>query len=126
MKIIPELKQIVDHKTAIIDHKAAIYQLVERLEADPSLGTHDLRFEDAHLVCGCQERDGHLYRGSRQLDNDGNGPVNDLYYSRKRGSSGCVYFKTEVPGRFVAVPYKEPDTAMAKGLVTYPEEWPDL
>lgn len=103
MKIIPELKKIAGHA-------AAIGRLVDHLNISGKLDTDGLGLEAAYLVDGCREKNRHLYRGDKRLDRQG--LVDDLYYCyQKQGYMeddfyGTLYFKTNVPGQFVAVPFE--------------------
>ncbi len=102
MKIYPELKRIAGYN-------AAITRLVEKL-ADKLDVAEGLNFGDADLISGCVERGGHLYQGGVRLDNFG--LVDDLYYCYQQTGYceddyyGMLYFKTNVPGQFVAVPFE--------------------
>lgn len=83
-------------------------RLVEKL-AD-KLDIEGLDWSSAELISGCTERNGHLYEEGERLDKDG--LVDDLYYCTQYTGysadyfSGTLYFKTNVPGQFVAVPFE--------------------
>ncbi len=102
MIIYPEFKRIAGYN-------AAITRLVEKL-ADKLDVVEVLNFERAYLISGCAERGGHLYQGGARLDNGG--LVDDLYYCCQHTGYceddyyGMLYFKTNVPGQFVAVPFE--------------------
>lgn len=69
-----------------------------------------LRIEEAELISGCKEHKGHLYKDGCLLDNGG--LVDDDYYCYQENGyceddyNGTLYFKTNVPGQFVAVPFE--------------------
>lgn len=100
MKIYPEIKKIAGAN-------AKVAHLVEVLEN--KMECDDLDFANAYFVNGCKERKGHLYQGECRLDNCG--LVDDLYYCNQYTGYlgddfyGTIYFKTNVPGQFVAVPF---------------------
>lgn len=100
MIIIPEIKKIAGCRDKIKHLSDLVSQKID---------TDGLDFESAYLVSGCRERDGHLYQGGVRLDTDG--LVTDLYYCNQYigcyGGTfyGMLYFKTNVPGQFVAVPF---------------------
>lgn len=100
MKIYPELKKIAGKNEAV---KGLIEKIREKI------GCEGLEFERAYFVNGCEEHGGHLYRGGTRLDNSGN--IDDEYYCNKYTGYceddyyGTLYFKTDVPGQFVAVPF---------------------
>lgn len=78
----------------------------EMINVDPD----GLEIESAYLVSGCKEKDGHLYQDGGRLDNGG--LIDDTYYCCQHvgycGDDyyGTLYFKTDVPGQFVAVPFQ--------------------
>ena len=100
MTIIPELKKI-----------AALNSKIKRLAeiAGQKIDADGLGLESAYLISGCKEKGGHLYRGDARLDNSG--LVDDVYYCDQHTGYcedyffGTLYFKTDVPGQFVAVPF---------------------
>ena len=101
MFIYPEFKKIAGMNAAI-----------ERLAEKLAIKLYDLEgldFSNAYLVNGCKEKKGHLFCGSKRLDNYG--LVDDLYYCNQHTGYleddyyGTLYFKTNVPGQFVAVPF---------------------
>ena len=100
MIIIPELKKI-----AGLNHKIGrLVEIVgEKMDAD------GLDFQSAYLVSGCRVKGNHLYQDGERLDNYG--LTDDLYYcSQYTGYCeddyyGTLYFKTDVPGQYVAVPF---------------------
>lgn len=101
MNIYPELKQIAGAN-------AKICKLIEKLESKIDCG--GLSVENAYLISGCTEKNGHLYRNGCRLDN--RGLVDDDYYCNQHVGScedyfyGTLYYKTNVPGQFVAVPFE--------------------
>ena len=100
MIIIPEIKKIAGCRDKIKHLSDLVSQKID---------TDGLDLESAYLVSRCRERDGHLYQGEERLDNDG--LVDDLYYCNQYTGYfeddfyGTLYFKTNVPGQFVAVPF---------------------
>jgi len=100
MHIYPELKKIAGKN-------AAIKRLTEQLEE--KIDCADLHLQEAYLVDGCSEKDGHLYHKGGRLDSDG--LVDNEYYCKQSNGfledeySGTMYYKTDVPGQFVAVPF---------------------
>ena len=100
MNIYPELKQIAG-ATAKIGRLAQ--KVNERLDVE------GLDFSSAYIINGCSEKNGHLYQDGERLDNYG--LVDDDYYcSQYTGYCeddyyGTLYFKTNVPGQFVAIPF---------------------
>ena len=100
MKIIPELKKIAGLNDKI-NHLAKIAG--EKLDLD------GLELASAYLVSGCSARGKHLYKDGHQLDNYG--LTDDLYYCNQHQGycedsfCGTLYFKTDVPGQYVAVPF---------------------
>lgn len=107
MKIIPELKKIACLNSKI-DYLAGVLRksaYAEELEIGDAL---DLR--SAMIVSGLHVEKGHLYnKDGRRLDNGG--LVDDLYYCWQCAGCceddyyGTLYFKTDVPGQYVAVPF---------------------
>ena len=100
MNIYPEIKKIAGAN-------AKIMRLADKLSE--KLDCYGLEFERAHLIDGCSERNGHLYQNGGRLDNSG--LVDDDYYCDQHPGwleddfYGTLYFKTNVPGQFVAVPF---------------------
>lgn len=100
MIIIPEMKKI-----AGLNHKIGrLAEIVsEKMDVD------GLDFRSAYLVSGCKVKGNHLYQDGERLDNYG--LTDDLYYcSQYTGYCeddfyGTLYFKTDVPGQYVAVPF---------------------
>lgn len=100
MTIIPELKKIAGAN-------AKIKQLAEivgkKIDAD------GLGLESAYLISGCSVKGKHLYKDGHRLDNCG--LTDDLYYCDQHTGwceddfHGTLYFKTDVPGQYVAVPF---------------------
>lgn len=102
MTIIPELKKIAGLNDKI-DRLASIVS--QRGDIDPE----GLDFRSAYLISGCKVKGKHLYQNGNKLDNYG--LVDDLYYCKQYAGYceddfyGTLYFKTDVPGQFVAVPF---------------------
>lgn len=101
MIVIPELKKIA----AANDKRNRLALIVEeKIDAD------GMGLECAYFVTGCKEKNGHLFQNGHQLDCDG--LVDDLYYCDQHTGYleddfyGTLYFKTNVPGQFVAVPFQ--------------------
>lgn len=98
MTIIPELKKIAG-LNAKIKRLAGI--VAEKVDAS------GMGLESAYLISGCKEKNGHLYQDGVRLDNSG--LVDDVYYCDQHTGYcedyffGTLYFKTDVPGQFVAV-----------------------
>lgn len=100
MNVYPELKKIAGLNKRI-------QQLSENLVNKIDLG--DLNLSSATLICGCSEKQGHLYHNGARLDNGGL-VDNDYYCCQYDGLCeddyfGTVYFKTDVPGQFVAIKF---------------------
>ena len=103
MNIYPEIKQIVELSEKIT-------QLIEKLSSQLDVDGCD--FNDAYFVKNCEEINNHLYDSERnQLDNDSYGLIDDDYYCCQYTGYceddfyGTLYFKTDVPGQFVAIPF---------------------
>ena len=100
MKIIPELKKIACLNDKI---KRLVGIVGKKIDAD------GMGLESAYLISGCKEKNGHLYQDGGRLDNSG--LVDDVYYCNQHTGYcedcfyGTLYFKTDVPGQFVAVPF---------------------
>lgn len=101
MTIIPELKKIAGLNAKI----RRLAEIVgEKIDAD------GLDLEYAHLVSGCSAKGKHLYKDGCRLDNCG--LIDDLYYCNQYVGYceddfyGTLYFKTDVPGQYVAVPFQ--------------------
>lgn len=100
MKIYPEIKKIAGRNEAI---KRLRKKLSEKIDCD------GLWLEGAYCITGCKERKGHIYKDGKRLDNGG--LVDDDYYCDQHTGwceddyHGTLYFKTNVPGQFVAVPF---------------------
>ena len=101
MTIIPELKKIAGTNARI----KRLAEIVSRkIDAD------GLDLEAAYLISGCSVKGNHLYRNGNRLDNCG--LVDDLYYCNQYTGYiedefyGTLYFKTDVPGQYVAVPFQ--------------------
>lgn len=102
MEIIRELKMI-----AAANAKRDYW--IERLEKSGKVDMDDLHLESAELIDGCKEINGGLYKNGHRLDNSG--IVDNQYYCRQMQGYcedyyfGTIYFKTNVPGQFVSVPF---------------------
>ena len=100
MIVIPELKKIA----GLNDRIAYLVKT-----ASAKMDVEGLDFSSAHLISGCKVKGNHLYQDGERLDNYG--LTDDLYYcSQYTGYCeddyyGTVYFKTDVPGQYVAVPF---------------------
>lgn len=100
MIIIPELKKIASLNDKI---KRLVYIVGEKID------TGGLGIECAYLVSGCSVKGNHLYKDGDRLDNCG--LTDDLYYCDQHTGwceddfHGTLYFKTDVPGQYVAVPF---------------------
>lgn len=105
MNIYPEFKKIAEMNDAI---ERLGERLSEKLTDD--LDIKGLSLYDARLLDGCKEKNGHLYCNGKRLDNYG--LVDSDYYCFQRTGYceddfyGTLYFKTTVPGQFVAVPFE--------------------
>lgn len=100
MTVFPEIKKIA----GLNDRITRLCKILnEKLEDE------GIDWRSAYFVNGCKERNGHLYCNGEQLDRDG--LVDDLYYCTQYTGYceddyyGTLYFKTNVPGQFVAVPF---------------------
>lgn len=100
LKVYPELKKIATLNDKIV-RLVGVFQ-----EKSSSEG---LRFTEATLISGCKEKNGHLYQNGVRLDN--HGITDNEYYCRQYTGYcedsfyGTLYFKTDVPGQFVAIPF---------------------
>lgn len=101
MNIYPEIKKIAGKNEQI-------KTLAEKVEE--KLLCEGMDWQRAYFVDGIKERGGHLYQNGCRLDNSGN--VGDEYYCDQHTGYceddyyGTLYFKTNVPGQFVAVPFE--------------------
>ena len=104
MRIYPELKKIAGANARVKD-------LVKKLE-EVGLDCGDLILQGAYLIDGCKEKNGKLFKDGKRLDNHSPaGPDDDYYCCQHTGYCedcyyGTLYFKTNVPGQFVAVPFE--------------------
>lgn len=100
MNVYLEFKEIAQANERI---KALVSMLEEELDLD------GLDIASAYFVDNCEEKNGHLYSDEGRLDNSG--LVDDDYYCNQHTGYlgddfyGTVYYKTDVPGKFVAVPF---------------------
>ena len=100
MVIYPELKKI-----------AALNDKIERLAAafEEKSSAEGLDLRAATLITGCREKNGYLYQNGVRLDNGG--ITDNEYYCRQYSGYceddfyGTLYFKTDVPGQFIAIPF---------------------
>ena len=101
MKVIPELKKIAGLNDKI-NHLAQ--KVAQQIDAD------GLNLDGAYLVTGCSVKGKHPYQNGGRLDNCG--LVDDLYFCNQHTGYcedyfyGTLFFKTDVPGQFVAVPFE--------------------
>lgn len=102
MEIIHEIKMIAA-ANAKRDH------WIKQLELSGKVDMDGLNLECAELIDGCKEKNDGLYRNDCRLDNSG--LVDDQYYCDQNTGYceddfyGTLYFKTNVPGQFVQVPF---------------------
>lgn len=99
MIIYPEIKKIVGALRKIERLSAT---LAGKIDAD------GLNFKNYYLINGCKEVKGHLYKQGYRIDTGG--LLDDAYYFSKNGGDsyfGTLYFKTNVPGQFVAVSFEQ-------------------
>jgi len=100
MVIFPELKKIAELNDKI---RRLAKTVGEKIDAD------GLYLENARLISGCTTDGKHLYQDDGRLDNCG--LVDNLYYCDQHTGYcedyfyGTLYFKTDVPGQYVAVPF---------------------
>lgn len=100
MNIYPELKKIAGKNESI---RRLITALVEKIDCE------GMNWSESYLVSGIKEKEGYLYKDGQRLDNSGL-IDNDYYCNQHTGYCeddyyGTLYFKTNVPGQFVAVPF---------------------
>lgn len=101
MRVYPEFKKVAGACEKI-------RKLGETLSA--KFDVDGLNLFEAQLLFGCTEKNGHLYQNGRRLDNCG--LQNDEYYCEQHAGYcedyyyGTLYFKTNVPGQFVSVPFE--------------------
>lgn len=100
MIIIPELKKIAGLN---VKFKRLVENVAEKMDID------GLDIASAYLVSRCTVKGENLYKDGRRLNNSG--LVDDLYYCDQHAGYceddfyGTLYFKTDVPGQYVAVPF---------------------
>lgn len=100
MKIINKIKKIANQAANIRKFEKDFYD---------ETGLEGLNFFHSELISGCKEIKGHLYINDYRLDNSG--LVDDLYYCYQLTGYceddfyGDLYFKTNVPGQFIKVPF---------------------
>ena len=100
MRVISELKKI-----------AGLNEKIERLAkiVGEKMDADGLDFRSAYLISGCKVKGNHLYKDWHRLDNGG--LTDNLYYCNQYTGYceddfyGTLYFKTDVPGQYVAVPF---------------------
>ena len=81
-------------------------RLMDQINKREDVDAHDLCLELAELITGCVERNNRLYRDGILLGKD----EGEYYCWQYQGYSedsyyGFVYFKTDVPGEFVEIPF---------------------
>ena len=101
MNIHPEFKKI-----AMMNAK--IERLAKSLEEKLDMDGLDVRA--AYLIHGCKVIDGELYQNGERLTNVGGCVDNDYFAHQLPGYFGddfygTVYYRTDVPGEYVAVPF---------------------
>lgn len=102
MNVYKEIKQIAMANSRV-QRLATLFAETGKIDCD------GLVLEAAYLIHGCREKNGHLYQNGDRLDNYG--LVDDDYYCHQMTGYlgddfyGAIYFKTNVPGEFVAVPF---------------------
>lgn len=104
MKIHKEVKKI-----AVLSSK--LVKLINQLSNE--IDTDGCDWQNATFIDGCTEKGGHLYKDGRRLDNgDYTFDDADDYYCCQYSVDYCedcyygtLYFKVDVPGQFVAVPF---------------------
>lgn len=100
MKIHPEILEIAKLETTV---RQLEEQVVDQIDVE------GLNWHEADILENCQELNGGLYQDGRRLDNSG--VVDDTYYCRQYTGHceddfyGHLYFKTDIEGRFVTVPF---------------------
>lgn len=99
MYIYPEIKKI-----------AAALRKVSRLAVilNEKMIVQGINFKDCYLVDDCTEENGCLYKYGCRIDSSGF--IDEMYYYRlyeggDMGHYGTMYFKTNVTGQFLAVPF---------------------
>lgn len=101
MNIYPEFKKI-----AMMNAK--IKRMNERLKEKLDMDGLDVGY--ACLIHGCKVIDGELYQNGEQLTNGGGCVDDDYFVNQSTGYFGddfygTVYYRTDVPGEYVAVPF---------------------
>ena len=107
MEIVHELKMIAA-ANAKRDH------WIKQLELSGKVDMDGLGLDSAELIDGCKEKNDGLYRNKAGMEQrlDNSGLVDDQYYCYQQQGYcedyffGTLYFKTNVPGQFVAVPFE--------------------
>lgn len=98
MIIYPEIKKI-----------AGALRKIERLSAllDEKIGMAGVSYKSCYLVDGCSEDNAHLYKSGCRIDHASliDGTYYNLFGDSCSGFYGTLYFRTNVPGQFVAVPF---------------------
>lgn len=101
MNIYPEIKKIAGKNEEI---RRLGDKLAEKIDCE------GLCLEQAYFINGCKERGGHIYKDGKRLDKDG--LVDGNYYCTQHTGYceddyyGTLYFKTNIPRQFVAVPFE--------------------
>lgn len=103
MNVYPQLSKIAEYNALL---NAQIREIKEKT----FLETDGLGFESAEFLDNCTEKNGHLYTSDgHRLDNSG--LVDDDYFCEQYTGYleddfyGTLYFKTDIPGRYVAIPF---------------------
>lgn len=102
MNMYPEIKRVAELNREIEELVPIIEQQVDG---------EGLNWQRARFINGCKERDGNLYDLDDNLLNNYSGIVDDDYYCCQYTGYSCddyygtVYYKTDVEGLFVAVPF---------------------
>lgn len=107
MKIYDDLQKIAQlnaERDALIEHFSVMVEDEEDFDID------GLDFFAAHFIDGCEERNGHLYRNGNRLDN-ARSAFAECYCNQRCGYCedgfyGTLYFKTDAPGTFIAIPFE--------------------
>lgn len=100
MKVYPEIKKIAEK---IEEVETMVETISDKFDVDGCVWT------SATLIDGCVIQDNKLYQDGERLDNST--IVDDLYFCNQHTGYceddyyGTLYFKTDTPGQFVAVPY---------------------
>ena len=100
MILIHELKKIA----GLNDKISRLAEIVGK-----KMDANGLDLQSAYLISGCSAKGKHLYKDGHRLDNCG--LTDELYYCDQYTGYcgddfyGTLFFKTDVPGQYVAVPF---------------------